>query len=688
MSNAIIGALRVVLGMDSAAFDKGATAAQKRMKAMERSLGRTSRRMKAIGQRMSVAITGPIIGIAYKSVAAQKEQEQAIAAVDAALNSMGDGAGYTSDQLQKMASKMQSKSLYGDEAILKKVTANLLTFGNVQGEVFERGQQLALDLSARLGTDLQSSAVMLGKALNDPAAGLTALTRVGVTFTEQQKEQIKAMTQAGNVAGAQSLMLDELERQYRGQAAALAGTDSGKITQAWNSIGDAMERVGAVILPIAAQYAEKIKELAERFQNLSPETQELIVKIGLLAAVVGPIVLAFGAFLGAVAPIAVAIGAILSPIGLAVAAIGALGFVIWRNWEDIKAWGANIASKFSEVAFAIRDAFKGSVGAVVVAIKEVWNGIWGEVSTWPAKMLALGKDLITSLWAGITGQNAKSKQMAAQVGRDFGKGMAAGLSGSKQTVGDAMTDMSDYIDKVARDENEIKSPSRRYMRIGQMLMQGLGLGVSGGVQEVSEKMRAASKDIAAQMNGGSAGADGLDGFGGGVKKLGAVSDDVFSRMGSWLVDLKSGATSLKETLSGLLSNWSNSLGQSGMSGLSSFLTGSLGKVGGGLLSGIAGSLMGFANGGEFGVGGTGGIDSQLVAFRASPDETVSITKPGQELSSGGGGVTELIVRADEGAVVELVRNEAGVMIQQAAPGIISSAKQATFTRMAKTKRGI
>ncbi|WP_332717333.1 hypothetical protein [Pelagibacterium mangrovi] len=58
-----------------------------------------------------------------------------------------------------------------------------------------------------------------------------------------------------------------------------------------------------------------------------------------------------------------------------------------------------------------------------------------------------------------------------------------------------------------------------------------------------------------------------------------------------------------------------------------------GGGGGGLLSGLfsgIGKLFGFAQGGSFQVGGSGGIDSQLVAFKASPNETVSVTKPGQE----------------------------------------------------------
>lgn len=60
--------------------------------------------------------------------------------------------------------------------------------------------------------------------------------------------------------------------------------------------------------------------------------------------------------------------------------------------------------------------------------------------------------------------------------------------------------------------------------------------------------------------------------------------------------------------------------------------------GAGILGGI-GKLFGFAQGGSFTVGGSGGIDSQLVAFKASPNERVSITKPGQDM---GGGITVVV----------------------------------------------
>ena len=51
-------------------------------------------------------------------------------------------------------------------------------------------------------------------------------------------------------------------------------------------------------------------------------------------------------------------------------------------------------------------------------------------------------------------------------------------------------------------------------------------------------------------------------------------------------------------------------------------------------SAISAFFPGFATGGEFKVGGSGGTDSQLVAFRASPDETVSVRRPDQMQASG------------------------------------------------------
>jgi hypothetical protein len=95
-----------------------------------------------------------------------------------------------------------------------------------------------------------------------------------------------------------------------------------------------------------------------------------------------------------------------------------------------------------------------------------------------------------------------------------------------------------------------------------------------------------------------------------------------------------GSKKAKDAIADLLKQMAKMLIDNAMKSLFGTLFGGAGGSGGGLLSTLFGALPGFANGGSFKVGGAGGTDSQLVAFRASPSERVSISKPGQERGSG------------------------------------------------------
>jgi hypothetical protein len=679
MTTAVIGALRVILGMDSAAFEAGADAADRRIRAFQRSLQQAGQNLQRVGSRLTLGVTVPLMGIGTMALQAARESEQASAAVAAALASMGDGAGYTQDQLEAMAGALADNSLFQDDQILAGVTANLLTFGNVSGDVFARAQQMALDLSARLGTDLQGSAIMLGKALNDPITGISALSEAGVSFTDQQKEQIRAMAEAGNVAGAQAIILGELERQYAGQAAALAGTDSGQITQAWNEIGEALEAVGDIILPIMADFAGHVKDAAEAFQALDPDTQKFIVTAGLIAGTVGPALISLGLFLAVLAPIAGAVGAISLPVLAVVAAIGALTWVVWRNWETLKEWLAITIQFGSDMIDGLGRAFQDGVAFIQQKIDDIWTGIKTKIDGWITSFYQLGVDMIDRLKDGIQSQIPTLTSVMDAVGltvnpdlgalggvaSDAAAGLemspedAAKLYGIGESMGDALADG-------ARDALDEHSPSRVFAEIGRFAMAGLGLGVEQGTPGAVSTMTAASNRIADQMREGTAGA--FDGVTDSLDALNTRAAQVFEGMGRWMVDLAKGATTLSQTLTNALGNWSNSLGQSGMEGLGANLTGALGGPVGGTLTGILGGLMGFKDGGAFQVGGAGGIDSQIVAFRASPNETVSVTKPGQDM----GGPQEVAVRVYvdrdgnwQAAVAQIADASASARVQQA-----------------------
>ena len=82
-------------------------------------------------------------------------------------------------------------------------------FREIGEQVFPQATQAAMDMSAVMGQDLQSSIVQIGKALNDPIAGVSALRKVGVQLTDQQQEQIKAFMASGDVMSAQKVVLNE-----------------------------------------------------------------------------------------------------------------------------------------------------------------------------------------------------------------------------------------------------------------------------------------------------------------------------------------------------------------------------------------------------------------------------------------------------------------------------------------------
>jgi hypothetical protein len=309
------------------------------MQNAQRELKKVSRSMKRIGKNMSLYVTAPLTAMAYKSLEAWDQQEKAMAQVEAGLRSTGNQVGITADEFANLASEMQNNSLFGDEEILQGATAQLLTFTNILGDEFKRAQQASVDLASRLGGDLQSASIMLGKALNDPVANLSAMSRAGVQFSKEQSTLIKQLWATGNQAEAQSLILAELEKQYGGSAAAAAAAGTGPIKQLGMAIGDLSEEFGAIIAEAIMPFVDVLKQVVAWFKQLSPQTKKIIAVMAGLAAAIGPVMIAISAMLPALAALPAVFAAITGPVGMVVAAIGALGaaaIYVYENWEALK----------------------------------------------------------------------------------------------------------------------------------------------------------------------------------------------------------------------------------------------------------------------------------------------------------------------------------------------------------------
>ena len=192
---------------------------------------------------------GAILGAAgAQSIQAARESIKAENELQAALNSTGQAAAGYKDQLTALANELQKTTNFTDEEVIH-AEAVLTTFTNLGQTVLPMATRAVTDMAALMGGDLQGAAIQVGKALNDPVNGLSALTRVGVTFTQQQKDQITAMVEAGDVAGAQAMILAELNKEFGGQAEAARKAEGG-----WKDIqvaaGDLQEEMGKLLLAI------------------------------------------------------------------------------------------------------------------------------------------------------------------------------------------------------------------------------------------------------------------------------------------------------------------------------------------------------------------------------------------------------------------------------------------------------
>jgi tail length tape measure protein len=188
------------------------------------------------------AVFGALVSTVKATIDAYGEAELVGAQVEAVLKSTAGAAGMTKTELDDLADSLSKMSGMDDDAI-ERGEALLLTFTKIGKDAFPAATEAALNMSAAMGTDLQSSIIQVGKALNDPIAGATALQRVGVSLTEQQKEQIKTFQDAGDIYSAQMVVLNELQTEFGGVAEAMGNTTVGsanKLKVAWGNLLETM----------------------------------------------------------------------------------------------------------------------------------------------------------------------------------------------------------------------------------------------------------------------------------------------------------------------------------------------------------------------------------------------------------------------------------------------------------------
>jgi hypothetical protein len=239
---------------------------------LEKSVGNLEKRSHSLANGFK-AIAAGLAGVFAvheigNFVGAAEEAQVATKRLQKTLENAGDASGEWAKHAEKLADSLQ-KSTGIDDELIKGGQAILATFHQVGGAVgqtsgiFDRATKAALDMSKAGFGDVDSAAKQLGKALEDPIKGITALNKSGITFTADQKKLIKSLVESGDKAGAMGVIMDNVEGQVGGVADATA-TASDKMSVAWD---ETQEALGKLLLPVLERVAPVISDIATAVQE-------------------------------------------------------------------------------------------------------------------------------------------------------------------------------------------------------------------------------------------------------------------------------------------------------------------------------------------------------------------------------------------------------------------------------------
>jgi phage-related protein len=386
------------------------------------------------------------------------ESQRVAAQTNAVLTSTHGISGLTAKAVGDLATSLSNMSGIDDETVQSGENL-MLTFTNIHKDVFPAATKAALDMSVAMGTDLQSTVMQVGKALQSPVDGVQALQRAGVKLSDGQKKQITDFMKVNDVASAQGVILGELNNEFGGSAKAAGDTMPGAMGKLHTALGNVQEKIGGGLAPALTKLAEMALNAATIFGNFMDflgSHQWIIVALGIALGVVAVIIgtvlvpafiawavaaggaaiattIAAAPILAIVAVIGILIAAIVllvthwdqvrAVLGLVMAKIGEfVGYVIGRFGDffgmigkgigDLLGWFGNLPGRIGEAlgsALGRVGQFKDSVINKLGELKdaawnkmvEVANNIINAIASLPGRMVQLGKDIIQGIINGI-----------------------------------------------------------------------------------------------------------------------------------------------------------------------------------------------------------------------------------------------------------------------------------------------
>lgn len=555
----VIGALRVMLGVDTAAFTDGLANANK-------SLKRAGKQMGNAGRTLSVAVSAPLAGLGTLAVRAGADFEAAMNRIGAATGANAGTMAELSDMAREMGRTTQFSATEAADAI-EILAKNGLSTADIMGGALSASLQLAAssgsDLAAAgdLATDVMlnfgKSAADLG-SVADGVAGVLLASKFGID------DYRLALAQAGGVAGGLGVELNEFNAVIAATSAKFAsGSDAGtsfktfllRLVPQSGAAADAMEELGLSFFDSEGamkSMADIAGELKQGFAGLNEEaktdaltklfgTDAMRTAIGLmdqgaegiraLDAAIGEASASdqaaarMAGFSGSMKKLQSAFEGLL----LAVSDSGLLDMV--TGFVDRMTDMANSLSQVNPDILQFSTVLAGAavvvgpllvalglmataVAAVGIPVAAVIVGITAltaaAVAFWP-EIVAAKDALIGFVTDGLARVQAMPGEILAffealpaqmaEIGRNIIEGLWSGISeawdGVKAKVGDIAGGVADRFRSVLG----IKSPSRVFREIGVNIMQGLQGGLDSETGGITDGMNQFASNLSGIFKG-------------------------------------------------------------------------------------------------------------------------------------------------------------------------------------------
>lgn len=380
-------------------------------------------KMTGIGKNLTMSVTAPIVAVGAASFKMAADLQDAMGATDQIFAKASDSVKKWADGLESYYGIAEGEALeYAN--MMGSMLQNI--GGLTEEEAAKQAQvliELAGDLTAMFGGTTESAIQALtgalkgnntmldnyGMAANDAMIKTKALEMGLYDGTGQMDLATK---QAATLA-----LIMEQSGAAQGQAAREAEGASGGMRAFATEVKNLSADIGEVLLPVLTPLIAKVNDIVKKFGELSPEMQKTIVIVAGLAAAIGPILLLLGgmssgvsAIIGVVtklvpviASATTAVGGlggviafITGPIGIAIAAVAALiavGVLLYKNWDEIKAFVLRIwedlKTGLSEGFASMKKAFADFGTQIAEGWAKTWNGIKSFFETWGQTILLI-----------------------------------------------------------------------------------------------------------------------------------------------------------------------------------------------------------------------------------------------------------------------------------------------------------